>query len=73
MAVRVSKKLGSWASLSSRTRRSAGVVDAGSSGGEVVVGDFGAVDADALIGADEMGRGIEAGAEAGGVRGWRPA
>jgi len=33
--------------------------------GEVAVGDFMAVDADALIGALEMGRGVEAGAEAG--------
>ena len=34
--------------------------------GEVVVGNLSAIDADALIGAVEMGRGIEAGAEAGG-------
>ena len=43
-----------------------GLVDLEVEAGEVVVGDLDAVDLDALVDADEVGRGVEAGAVAGG-------
>ena len=60
------EEAGELRSLPSATSCLRGIVDAEVDGGEGIVGDFGAIDADALVGAREMRRGVEAGAQAGG-------
>ena len=64
--MRASKKLGWWGRCAGGDEAAGGVVDLEVEAGEVVVGDGVAVDLDALVDADEVGRGVEAGAVAGG-------